>query len=438
MNSPHLTQKVALVVALGLSLWLSPGRLDAGDESKSPGDAVTVNYDHGATNSNRAYFRKVKHGETILVKVTNTCAPEFEIGVEAQLAEPRLQSAPCAKTTIDADPIVHDEKYGAYIVRLKNTTGAPITLPGANKPLNDVTLTISVETRRWDYEIAGGFTVSQLTDPRYGLETRAVDEKGAKVAGTYVVPDRDAEDAARLGAAALIHLFPRGFEHVALTFGIGVDQGSTTSYFAGPTWRFGDSGAITVGYNWGSVDRLPAGTDLSKPVEANFLSSLGKRVDEAWFLSFSYKFLGNRSLLEKPFKEATAAKKAEPAGAGSASPSSLEVKFARDGADLTANTTVASGATIIVTAKYTAEPVELPIKIILPEGLTLDSANDNGEWTPCGANDGCAWMISAQKTLAVNTSYPVKLKLTGSAGPHILRVTDASGRKVDLAFSFGS
>lgn len=323
--------------ALGLLVvaqaWLfSPGAGASPAEDskpKPPDDVVAIEYDHAKENSEpRAYSRMVADGQAIQITISNTCDKLFGIGVTkvvaaAQPADRTLAgtAAPCEPGTL-SETIIHQRQYGAYIVELKlpeGTSSADIKLGDREITLRSVVLTIAIQPREWDYEVSGGFTVSRLRDPRYGLQSREVTEDGRTVAKSFVVEDKSARDDARLGAGAFIHVFNTRHPALAASFGLGINQENTASYFVGGSWRMGKAGALTVGYNWGSVDRLPAGTDLEKPVDPNFLSTLGKRVDGAVFIAWSYGFLGDRSLLEKPFKKVEEQSKttAKPAGAGS-------------------------------------------------------------------------------------------------------------------------
>jgi hypothetical protein len=263
-------------------------------------DLPVVKYDHAAINANWQTTVTVQPGDSFKLVVENTCPEKFEFSSEPiPTAPPRPTveaPGPCPLGLKELT-LVHDNRYSGYIVNIKRTQPGAITVQVSGKPktLEDVTLVITFAKSPWDYELAGGFTFSQLTDPEFGLVTRTID--GGEE--TFVVRDRAAEDDLSLGAGAFIHVFHRrNLRPLALTFGLGISEQAAPAYYAGLSWRWGGHGALTLGYNWGEVDRLPAGTSFDEPVDSNLLSSLGSRVDGDWFFGLSYTFLNPGT---KPF-----------------------------------------------------------------------------------------------------------------------------------------
>jgi uncharacterized membrane protein YgcG len=276
-----------------------------GSAGKSP---VTIEYDHAGTNKDQAFSVSAADGELILVKIHNTCPDDFTYGVE-KIERPKASPSTAAGTPEckggdkEVD-IVHEARFGGYIVDIKKkVVGAPraIVLSGKPVELNEVKLVINVAQRKWNYEIAGAFTTSLLTDPKFGIVTRK--DPADNMDKSFVVRDRGTEDKARLGVGAFIHLYHTNLPWLAGTFGLGINQSNKTTYFTGLSYRFSDTAAATVGYSWGSVDRLPPGTDTSKPVSANLLSNLGSQVKGDWFFGISYKFINPGDRFEKPFQE---------------------------------------------------------------------------------------------------------------------------------------
>jgi hypothetical protein len=90
------------------------------------------------------------------------------------------------------DPIVHKKGNDYLVVTTAKKTG---TLKGR-------TILISmIEEGGMDF--AGAFTVNGLTSPQFGLESRTVDGKNLM----FPILDNGAQDQAKLGLRAFIHLF---------------------------------------------------------------------------------------------------------------------------------------------------------------------------------------------------------------------------------------
>jgi hypothetical protein len=198
----------------------------------------------------------------------------------------------------------HDDRYGGYVVRiLKKDTGEAATVIMADQTkteLKPATFIIAVRTQKWSYEFAGAFTVNQLTDPVFALETRSTNG----VEQQFLIEDEQARDTVKLGIGAFIHVFHDRLPWVAGTFGIGINSDSKATYYLGPTFRLSDAAGLTAGVVFGPIARLPAGTAVGQPApDANVLNNLGTKIDKQFFVAVSYTFLGDRSeeQLSKPF-----------------------------------------------------------------------------------------------------------------------------------------
>lgn len=301
----------ALVAALAVGALFSTQLL----AMKPP---VTIKFDHAGDNKSRTYFRVVSPGQTIEVDIENTCPEKFSYATVKIPGEPiaadETPTATCQKPGSKKISIVHSEEFGGYIIRIQKDGTDPVTVKlGDGEPvaLDDVDLVVSVASTSWDYEISGGFIGSGLTSQKWGLVERVPEGATDGVEKSFLIEDKDAEDSAKLGAAAMINVFHRSWPHIGPTFGLGLTSSSETSYLLGISYRFADVAAVTVGRLWGSVDRLPPGTDITQPVDPNILSSLGTKVDDAWFIGLSFKFLNpGLDVLKKPFKPVEDAKPA--------------------------------------------------------------------------------------------------------------------------------
>jgi hypothetical protein len=275
-------------------------------------DVPVVKYDHAAINANWQTTVTVQPGDSFKLVVENTCPGEFEFSSEPIKVAPPRPLGPAARTADRCTAgskeltLVYDNRYSGYFVNIRRKPAGVFTVQvdGKDVTLEEVTLVITFSTSRWDYELAGGFTFSQLTDPEFGLVNRTVEG----VEESFVVRDREAEDDANLGAGAFIHVFHEKLRPLAVTFGLGISEEAAPAYYAGLSWRWDGRGALTLGYNWGEVDRLPAGTSFDEPVDSNLLSSLGSRIDGDWFFGLSYTFLNPGT---KPFTNLLTVKEAK-------------------------------------------------------------------------------------------------------------------------------
>lgn len=172
------------------------------------------------------------------------------------------------------------------------------------KELHESQFMIAVKQSDWRIELAGAFTTSFLTDKKYGTQKNATDEN-------IVIRQKDNEDAASLGLAAFVHVAYPGlldkcklFDYWApLSFGLGINNNSTVSYFIGSSIRFSDKAYLTFGYNWGPTKTLPSGvTEGSVITDPNGLNNMGSKTGGGLFLAVSYSFLdSNESAFKKPF-----------------------------------------------------------------------------------------------------------------------------------------
>jgi hypothetical protein len=156
--------------------------------------------------------------------------------------------------------------------------------------LKSTAVIVSIDRTGINIDLAGGATVSWLTNPQFALVTRTSGEP--PISQQVVVRDRGAEDDYRLGLAGFIHSSHSRFPNVALSLGFGLEEDNTLNYLIGASWRLSSKVFVTAGVNFASVDRLPAGQQLDQPPnDANVLSNLSSRTDSAFFVAFSYSFL---------------------------------------------------------------------------------------------------------------------------------------------------
>lgn len=297
--------RAVLVLAICLA-WKSAQAQGSG--TTQPADR-TVNHQEASKSGNRTLMFAplwARDGRAIVIEIRNTCPEHFTYDVEKVAAAPPpgapdiQKTTPCTPTT-QLVTVVHRREFGGYIVHVRPKATGGVAVGGVElKPMD---LVVPVETGGWDHESAGGFTLSKLTDSRFGLIERTVDGEQK----TFVVRDREAEDAWNPGMAAFVHIFHNRWPHLGPSFGIGISEATQPTYYAGGTWRLGSRGALTVGRAWGELDRLPAGTTFDQPVDPGILGNLQKRIDDEWFFGFSFSFINPGDRLQKPFAGQTPA-----------------------------------------------------------------------------------------------------------------------------------
>lgn len=309
-----------VVLGIWLQLTGAASGAEVGDRQRERSQGVV--FDHLAGRFQTEPFLRLRDGEVFFVVIENTSPAHFIYEVKGQEKEvpsnERLEADDPNKSLVAVTlPVRHESRFGGYIVRITSKTGAPVAAAD-KRNLEIFELEVPVDTLEWDYEFAGAFTVSDLTDPTYSLQAREVDDEEQM----FIIRDRDAEDKTKLGIGAFTHLFHTRFPAVALSFGLGINEDNKTTYFVGPSWRWGGKGALTAGVTFGSVARLPAGArENERATNTNILNELGSRTANRFFLSFSYSFLGNiRDRFEKPFAGAGTSPSASGGGGNRQSP----------------------------------------------------------------------------------------------------------------------
>lgn len=283
------------VVVLALLVSFS-----ANAEEKAP----DLTFDHASVEqAGKTYELSVdgNEGQPMVLEIQNTCGEYFTYEREeielAQSAptptDPNAAPDPCPTKTVRVD-FTFTERLAGYVVHLREKVDPNNPYPG---DLDEATLILHFERDGWSFQVAGGFTITNLTDPKFALEERDGE--------SILVRDRGAEDKQRLGIAALSHIYHLKHPNWAGTFGLGINQDNKTSYFTGISYRFGNTAALTLGYNWASVTERPAGVKLGQAVPANTLSNLGSKTDGDFFLAISLSFLGADNAVnafKKPFE----------------------------------------------------------------------------------------------------------------------------------------
>lgn len=274
---------------------------------------VTVTFNHEAK-APVLQSVKLAHGESFDVVIKNTVPDKFNYEI-AGIVKASDDVSSQAADSFESYTLTHqhDQQFGGYYVNITKVDPSLEVKVGSSE-LTNAQFIIAVETVSWELEFTGGFTFSNVTDRVYAIKTMTDDSGQSHT----VIQDHDAEDDQRLGVAAFINVYNERSPSWALTFGLGVNDSSDTTYYLGPTYRFSDKASVTLGYTVGSVESLPPGVDVDSTVmDPTILNNLGSKNEGGWFGAFSYKFLGNKNAFQKPF----AGDSTTPA-AGAESPSS--------------------------------------------------------------------------------------------------------------------
>lgn len=336
----------------------------------TPARAQDVTFNHFDDADRPGYELSVDPGSFFVVEIQDTCVGEFRyehLGVLRQEPEPVVppRTAPGIQA---ADPDVklrdflaekracvvvqgqaskkvavpHERKYSGYLIQIRpkaeNTssvaalrvsakpnldeekkkseweaewkTWQAASTPPQVKNLQSRTIVVSVDPKGWDWELAGGFSISALTDMKYAQVTRTVDQADPTTGAAtptqvnLIVEEPDKENDARLGLAGYIHMTHAKNPRWSGTFGLGIqDNANSVNYFVGLSRRLGGKAFVTGGVHWGPVDALPSGTRVSPdPLDApgatvfpvtgdNLLNNLQTKTEAKLFLGVSYSFL---------------------------------------------------------------------------------------------------------------------------------------------------
>lgn len=281
---------------LVLGGWLPALALAA---DTNPKTRASVVFDHRGAQRTVMHHLSLKNGQKFDVVINNTAEACFDYSVERVAAQgPGPEGA---TTAIELKPkvlsLVHEDKYGGYIVAVRRRVSVDTCMQGDAKSLEDSTIIVSVETPGWDVEVSGGFTASGLTSPVYGV---GQNEAGSSI----VIEDADAKDDASLGVASFLHVYHKGQAPwvPSLGFGLGINETSKPTYHLGAFWRLGHACLLGGGVVLGSVDRLPVGVEVGGALsDPNLLAKLPTRVETQWFVGISFSFLGGKEPFQKPF-----------------------------------------------------------------------------------------------------------------------------------------
>ena len=259
-----------------------------------PAGTPVVTFDHGAQADVLSGAVRRADGEQFVIRVVNTKPTEFTYTVAGAVA---VAQDP-ANMMMSADDVhdecvTHDKKFGGYIMKVEPKAG---TTPGLSTKL----IMVHVATEDWQVEFGGAFPVAWFKSPQYALAP--LGDGNLRVIRDDGTDEDPKTDPFRLGGAAFVTTYHEKRPHVGLTFGLGVDDETSATYFFGGTLRLGKQAGLTAGLALGSVSRLPSGVNVGDTTtNPNLLADDPQRTTTAFFVALSYSFLGSANTLKAPF-----------------------------------------------------------------------------------------------------------------------------------------
>ena len=309
----------------------------------------------------------------------------------------------------------HDARFGGYIVTIHKKLEA--------QKLPNVTLVIAVRTSAYQASFGGGFTWVRLKSPLYAIRDSAITASGTTPASTQskLVRDADREDDGSYGVATLVHLYHTNTPDWAISFGLGLSLNdlTKTTYYFGPSRRFGDRGALTVGAAYGPVRTLPVGmreNDVvtDKTTLANSLLNPPTRNAGAFFIGMSYSFLGTGvEALNKPFAGAAPGSNTPAAPAPAPAPDTSPIV---DAAATNASPNSGDEVEIIIKTKNFADPTKETVVVKLDPASAGTAPTD----VKLGANGQAKFKVKV--TGASHDTIKVSVKV-GSASEKVVTLT---------------
>jgi hypothetical protein len=267
---------------------------------------VTFEFDHLKENASRSWRVDLERDQEFVFRITNTCSDDFQYRLEALppgVSPPRLGIGILNPLNTKEVREKHDPRWGGYVLHIdKIATSNSCHIPTDERKeadLKPVLLFVSVATPDWNVSVAGGFTVSTVTNQVFGTQLAN---------GKYlVVREDDKEDAVTLGLASfvVVHHSSQPAWLPAPSFGLGIHSDNKLTYNIGGAYRFGDKGAFSLGIAFGPSTRLPDGVRLNVGLDtAPSLANLPTRTRLGFFVGLSYSLIDTREQLQKPFKGA--------------------------------------------------------------------------------------------------------------------------------------
>jgi hypothetical protein len=339
-------------------------------------------FDHLNTNGDRAYELQLTHGESFQIQILNTCPEVFAYEVHGIIRQ-EAGTGITGKTALALEPkhvvpVLHDAKYGGYIVTIRRTVATGNPCGDDTAKLRDRTLMISTPQLTWDLSFSGGFTVSNLTSSNFYLRPHPTDTTKKQI-----LEDPDKNDDATLGLASFVHLYHHRRPWLAGMFGLGLRDNNKTEYYLGGGLRFSDKATLNVGVVWGPVTRLKNGNNpMDATADDNVLTDLPTRTKRGVFVGLSYSFIDVRGKLQQPFAGATGA-------AGTTETTSTSAPAAASTPEVCTATidrpevTLASTAKSTTTAHVTVKPEGCAWKVTdgIPTWATVVPADGKGDTT---------------------------------------------------------
>ena len=303
MGSVAASQHVSVSVRLSRFLpyavivpaWLLATCPAAAQSEQRP----TVYFDHraGQVAASTLY---VEDGDIFTIAIENTCESRFAYDIRSiRQEEPRPTQASVPKGSLSVlltkrMDVVHNDTYAGYFVDVTERPTPPAAPCTEGTGLASTTFVVLTPKRGWALSFSGGFTVSGLRDPVYGLdaENKLADDPGKM-------------NDARPGIATFVHMYDQrwSWQWTVPMFGLGIRDSNQPEYYFGVGARLGDKATVNGGLVLGPVSRLPGGVRIGQAApDDKVLTDLPTRMVPGWFVGISYSFIGGgEDELRRPF-----------------------------------------------------------------------------------------------------------------------------------------
>ena len=237
----------------------------------------TIIFDHRDGPALMSRTLDLRDGQEFLIRITNTCAEEFEYQVlgrqsqrpsRPQMAYSRaLESGLPPLSDVELD-IRHDAADGGYLVEItrpvRGETQSVTCVDDSRRQVSDLLpkrMVINVRATGWEISVSAGFSLSNLKDEACG-------EGKPKCSH------------ARPGLVTYFHVHHSSrLPWLAVVFGTGLSDGRP-EYYSGLGLRLGDVATLNAGLVVGAVERATA-------------KNLDPRFKGTWFFGASYRLFGS-------------------------------------------------------------------------------------------------------------------------------------------------
>src|SRR5258708_7551872 len=212
-----------------------------GTSIHAPLQPIEVTFSHAGTGPTTIGDVHAANGQHVIIRVTNTNTHCYAfnssvVSSPLQMMAKAKGQALSANETAEFDLEMRDDPLEVTIEARKQGSDPECNIPGLSDRVTGgqpPPWKVRILREGWDIAFARGYTADTVTNPVFGLVAgqKQIDPApAAKTAGFFVKTFPEQEDAYRLGAAAMVHVFhtsPTAFSWhdiswTPVSFGLGV------------------------------------------------------------------------------------------------------------------------------------------------------------------------------------------------------------------------